>query len=253
MSRSDSKELPRKLAAIRPLSPPRSLATELVERLTADITSGKIAAGSRLPTEQEMIVATGVSRTVVREAVAALRAEGLVVTRQGIGTIVADGTDRPFRLNIDDERSLLEVLEVAELRTGVEIEAAGLAAERGSAEDLRKVTDAFAAIEIAIRRDEDAIEEDFAFRALPGFSRALHHSAADDPRRVGRGRESPRLSRSLAEGAPGDLRGYPRARGHEGARGDASSSSQQPQALSPAGGKARPHLKLLVNSFQTRV
>lgn len=163
MSGSDSKELPRKLAAIRPLSPPRSLASELVERLTADITNGKIAAGSRLPTEQEMIAATGVSRTVVREAVAALRAEGLVVTRQGIGTIVADGTDRPFRLDIDDERSLLEVLEVAELRTGVEIEAAGLAAERGSAENLRKVADAFAAIENAIRRGEDAIEEDFAF------------------------------------------------------------------------------------------
>ena len=163
MSRSLSKELPRKLAAIRPLSQPRSLATELVERLTAEITSGKIAPGSRLPTEQEMIAATGVSRTVVREAVAALRAEGLVVTRQGIGTIVADGTDRPFRLNIDDERSLLEVLDVAELRTGVEIEAAGLAAERGSAEDRRKIGEAFAAIEGAISRGEDAIEEDFAF------------------------------------------------------------------------------------------
>jgi GntR family transcriptional repressor for pyruvate dehydrogenase complex len=163
MSRTLSKELPRKLAAIRPLSPPRSLASELVERLTADITSGKIASGSRLPTEQEMIAATGVSRTVVREAVAALRAEGLVVTRQGIGTIVADGADRPFRLNIDDERSLREVLDVAELRTGVEIEAAGLAAERGSSDALKKIGEAFAAIESAIAHDEDAIDQDFAF------------------------------------------------------------------------------------------
>jgi DNA-binding FadR family transcriptional regulator len=163
MSRSLSKESPRKLAAIRPLSPPRSLASELVERLTADITSGKIPSGSRLPTEQEMIAATGVSRTVVREAVAALRAEGLVVTRQGVGTIVADGADRPFRLNIDDERSLREVLDVAELRTGVEIEAAGLAAERGSADALRRIGEAFAAIEEAIANNEDAIDQDFAF------------------------------------------------------------------------------------------
>ncbi len=42
-------------------------------RLTADIVGGKLAPGSQLPTEQEMIVATGVkSRTVVREAIAAL-------------------------------------------------------------------------------------------------------------------------------------------------------------------------------------
>jgi DNA-binding FadR family transcriptional regulator len=163
MSRSAAKEAPGKWAAIRPLAAPRGLTAELVRRLAADITGGKLAPGSRLPTEQEMIAATGVSRTVVREAVAALRAEGLVVTRQGFGTVVADAAGRPFRLDLDDRRSLREVLDVAELRTGVEIEAAGLAAERGSAEALRKVADAFAAIERAIGRGEDAIEQDFAF------------------------------------------------------------------------------------------
>src|SRR5262245_18639373 len=75
------------LSVNQPLSAPRSLASELVARLTDDITSGKIPPGSRLPTEQELIAATGVSRTVVREAVAALRADGLVVTRQGVGEI----------------------------------------------------------------------------------------------------------------------------------------------------------------------
>ena len=62
------------LSVTQPLSARRSLTGELVVRLTDDITSGKIPPGSRLPTEQEMIAATGVSRTVVREAVAALRA-----------------------------------------------------------------------------------------------------------------------------------------------------------------------------------
>src|SRR5262249_55643660 len=71
------------LSVTQPLPAPRSLTGELVARLTDDITSGKIPPGSRLPTEQELIAATGVSRTVVREAVAALRADGLVVTRQG--------------------------------------------------------------------------------------------------------------------------------------------------------------------------
>jgi GntR family transcriptional regulator, transcriptional repressor for pyruvate dehydrogenase complex len=163
MSRTTAKDLSRKFEAFRPIEAPRGLAFELVQRMTTDITSGKLAPGTRLPTEQEMIAATGVSRTVVREAVAALRAEGLVVTRQGVGTIVADGAGRPFRLDLDNERSLLEVLQVAELRTGVEIEAAGLAAERGSTSAMRKIDDSFKAIERAIARGEDAIDQDFAF------------------------------------------------------------------------------------------
>lgn len=78
-SRRDVKPLPKRspknLSLLQPLDAPRRLTAELVARLTADITSGKLSPGARLPTEQEMIAATGVSRTVIREAVAALRAD----------------------------------------------------------------------------------------------------------------------------------------------------------------------------------
>ena len=104
------------LSATAPLSPPRSLAHELVARLTADITSGKIPPGSQLPTEQELIAAAGVSRTVVREAVAALRAEGLVVTRQGVGAFVPANARRPFRVELDQLSSLRDVLDDTPLR-----------------------------------------------------------------------------------------------------------------------------------------
>jgi GntR family transcriptional regulator, transcriptional repressor for pyruvate dehydrogenase complex len=154
---------PRQPSALQPLAAAPSLTHELVARLTADITSGKLPAGSRLPTEQEMIKATGVSRTVVREAIAALRAEGLVVTRQGVGAFVANVARRPFRIDIDGLHSLREVLDVMELRTGMEIEAAGLAAERGRANELRGIADAYQAIEEAIARGGSAVEEDFAF------------------------------------------------------------------------------------------
>ena len=60
-----------------------------MERIAGEIRSGRLAPGARLPTEQELMGAMGVSRTVVREAVAALRAEGLVTTRQGSGAFVA--------------------------------------------------------------------------------------------------------------------------------------------------------------------
>jgi len=54
-------------------------------RLSADIRGGRLAPGTRLPTEQMLTTELGVSRTVVREAVAALRADGLIVTRRGSG------------------------------------------------------------------------------------------------------------------------------------------------------------------------
>src|SRR5262245_1188036 len=127
------------LSAFRRLAAPRSLTHGLIAQITADHTSGRLKPGSRLPTEQELIAATGVSRTVVREAVAALRADGLVVTRQGVGAFVAETVRRPFRIEFDELRTLREVLEVMELRTGIEIEAAGLAAERATAAQLRRV------------------------------------------------------------------------------------------------------------------
>jgi GntR family transcriptional regulator, transcriptional repressor for pyruvate dehydrogenase complex len=150
-------------AAFRPLPAPRSLAHALIERLTSDITSGKFAPGSRLPTEQEMIASLGVSRTVVREAVAALRAEGLVITRQGVGAFVAATPGRPFRIETSGLHSLQDVVEVMELRTGIEIEAAGLAAERASKPQLATIRDAYEAIEQAIASGEGGIDQDFAF------------------------------------------------------------------------------------------
>ena len=153
---------PAPAGALRPLASP-SLAHALVERLSAEILSGRLAPGARLPTEQDLIATTGVSRTVVREAIAALRAEGLVVTRQGAGAFVAEGSRRPFRIEAADLGSLPEVLAVMELRTGIEVEAAGLAAERAGVAEMRAISAAFAAIGAAIERGEAAIEEDFAF------------------------------------------------------------------------------------------
>jgi DNA-binding FadR family transcriptional regulator len=59
--------------------------------------------------------------------------------------------------------SVTEVLDVMELRASVEVEAAGLAARRGSASDQRRVGRALAAIDAALIRGESAIDEDFAF------------------------------------------------------------------------------------------
>jgi DNA-binding FadR family transcriptional regulator len=149
---------------LRPVTAPQSLAHEIAARIAGEINSARLAPGTKLPTEQAMVSAMGVSRTVIREAVAALRAQGLVVTRQGAGAFVAADADRrPFELSFDGLPSIDEVLEVMELRASVEVEAAGLAAERSSLGARRRVRAALAAIDAALDRGESAIEEDFAF------------------------------------------------------------------------------------------
>lgn len=192
-----------KLSVLRPVTPHRNLAHEIAERLAEEIMGGKLRPGARLPTEQEMVAAMGVSRTVVREAVAALRAEGLVVTRQGAGAFVTvDAWRRPFRLAGEGLPSVEEVLNVMELRASVEVESAGLAATRGAPSDRRRVGKAMAAIDAAIERGESAVDEDFAFhRAIaratgnPQFSRFLEY--------LGRfiiPRQSIRVAKHRAEG-----------------------------------------------------
>ena len=146
------------------LGPTLNRTQELAQRLSAEIRSGRLSPGSRLPTEQELSVATGVSRTVVREAVAALRADGLVITRQGLGAFVASDVQRwPFRIDPSELKSGSDVLQVLELRMSLEIEASGLAAERRSSEDLARIKAALGAIEVEIEKGGNAVDADFKF------------------------------------------------------------------------------------------
>jgi GntR family transcriptional regulator len=68
----------------------RPLYRRLADELRARIASGEFPPGSLLPSESELAVASGMSRDTVRDALALLRAEGLVTTRRGQGTRTRD-------------------------------------------------------------------------------------------------------------------------------------------------------------------
>jgi GntR family transcriptional regulator, transcriptional repressor for pyruvate dehydrogenase complex len=156
------------------LGPALNRTQELTQRLAAEILSGRLQPGARLPTEQELSLATGVSRTVVREAVAALRADGLVITHQGRGAFVpVDVGRRPFRIDPDRVRSAEDVLQILELRAGLEIEASGLAAERRTSDDLMQIDAALRAIEADIEAGGDAVDADFRFHLA--IFRSVHN------------------------------------------------------------------------------
>ena len=153
-----------KRALLRPLPPVRNLTDEVIARIKKEIGSGRLVPGARLPTEQELMAALGVSRTVVREAVAALRADGLITTRQGSGAYVAADVSRvPFRIDPEGLSSIEDVLEVMELRLAIEVEAAARAAQRITPRSLASIERVLGDIEAAVAKGEGAVNEDFAF------------------------------------------------------------------------------------------
>ncbi|QUS41636.1 FadR family transcriptional regulator [Tardiphaga alba] len=149
---------------LRPLNPIRRRTEEVVERIAAQIADGDLRAGARLPTEQAMMTAMGVSRTVVREAISALRAQGLVTTRQGAGAFVNNEPgQQPYAIDPEGLGSLGSVIEILELRTAVEIEAAAIASERATAAQIKAIAKAAHIFRRAIASGDRAIKEDFDF------------------------------------------------------------------------------------------
>ena len=65
-----------------------SLVEKLVAEVRGQISAGQLAEGQQLPTEARMAAEFGVSRPLLREALAELRAEGFVETVNGRGTFV---------------------------------------------------------------------------------------------------------------------------------------------------------------------
>lgn len=143
---------------------PYSLAHELVAVLTQQIMNGKFKPGEKLPSETELVREQGVSRTVVREAISNLQASGLVETRHGIGTFVLDRpTHSGLHLSADTSTSVRAIIE---LRMGLEAQAAALAAERRSENQLFAMMQALEAFKNALSIGESYAEEDMRFHML---------------------------------------------------------------------------------------
>lgn len=148
-------------------SPPKKgqrLSQKVVESLKKRIENGEFSPGDKLPTEHELIAEFGVSRTVVREALSALKADKLIGSRQGAGAFVLppeeDETNGLFENNLD---TLAAIVEQHELRTAVEVEAAKLAAKRCSPAQMANVHAKFEAMASKVKKQIIADEEDYAF------------------------------------------------------------------------------------------
>jgi GntR family transcriptional repressor for pyruvate dehydrogenase complex len=128
---------------MKPVGRGPNLPSQVALVIANDIRDGRFRPADQLPTERELVDAFGVSRNVVREAIARLRSEGLVETRQGAGVYVsqprAHATLRVDRELLRDKASFAKLFE---MRTILEIEAAGLAASRRTRDQLALIAGA---------------------------------------------------------------------------------------------------------------
>ena len=202
---------PSPVARHRPVAPsahPTHLTTQrLSDQLAAllgeRIDSGALRPGDRLPTEAQLALTHGVSRTVVREAVHQLKSRQMVISRQGSGVFVAAApTNQPLVFDPAVLGSMQAVVHVVEVRRVLEGEIAALAAERATRTQVAAMRRALKAIDVAAAAGHDGVAEDLAlhrtigeatgnpqFRLLLGFLEQYLREGM----RITRGNEARRL------------------------------------------------------------
>lgn len=153
---------------------PRSLTADLVQALGDRVRDGRWPAGSKLPTEGEIMAEFGVSRTVVREAISRLQAGHVVETKHGVGTFVVGlGDSSTFRIDPGQIATLQDVIGVLELRMAVETEAAALAAARRDEQNVKALQSALQQFTAAVNEGRNAVGPDYQFHLE--IARATHN------------------------------------------------------------------------------
>ena len=139
------------------------LSEHVVSALRDQILGGQILPGQKLPTEGQMTETFRVSRTVIREAMASLAADGLVESRQGAGVFVLEHPTLAFGSFNQDIGKVSQAINLLEVRMGIEIESAGLAAQRHNAAQEARIQEAFFEFERLLNLGEPTGKADFAF------------------------------------------------------------------------------------------
>ena len=146
-----------------------TLSSRVGREIVQSIVAGRFQPGTLLPSEEQLCSEFGVSRSVIREAMKAVTGVGMARSRQGQGTVVLPSASwNNFAPEVIQARrdtgTLSDVLsEVLELRTVLEVQAAGFAAERGNDENLDQMAEYIGAMTADADSPDQFIDLDVAF------------------------------------------------------------------------------------------
>ena len=148
------------------------LSNAVYDQIFALIVSGEFSLNTRLPAEAELARRFGASRPVIREALARLRDDGIIVSRQGSGSYVRRRPDDAV-LRFVPVSSISDIQRCFEFRAGLEGAAAALAAARAEERDIAEIRTALDALEQCIAVRELGVEADERFHLA--VARATHN------------------------------------------------------------------------------
>ena len=164
MSGIAERALPRGAAGAPPVT------ERVVRHVGRLLQRGELKPGDRLPTERDLAREVAVSRHSVRVALQLLTAIGIVRSRQGAGTFIQEG---PPRLGGELLRLLAALHgftreEMLEARGVLEVDVAGLSAQRATGEQVAAISDEVAAMFASLADPAEFLVHDMRF----------HHSIA---------------------------------------------------------------------------
>lgn len=140
------------------------LSDQVYELILSKIVDGEFAANSKLPTEIELSKQLNVSRPVLRQALARLRQDEVISSRQGSGSYVMR-RPAPQMLDFAPVGSIADIQRCFEFRAAIEGAAAALAADRRSEAHLARIESALQSLATAIETGELGVEADESFHA----------------------------------------------------------------------------------------
>lgn len=142
------------------------LPARIAAHLASEISESRLKPGDKLPTEHVLAKTLGVSRSVIREAIAQLRNEGMVETRQGVGAFVSERSARLIRIKDGELFDPHSFRALFQLRVPLEVEAAGLAAVHHTPDDLARIDAALAQMTGTEKWTDQGIVADLAFHRV---------------------------------------------------------------------------------------
>ncbi|MEN3283641.1 MAG: GntR family transcriptional regulator, transcriptional repressor for pyruvate dehydrogenase complex [Solirubrobacteraceae bacterium] len=152
---------------------------DVMSILIADIVSGVRPAGDMLPREVDLAAEFDVSRGVARETIRAMEERGLISVKHGKGATINEADEWDvfdpdvLAATLDSERGSEVLAEYLECRRILEVEAAGMAAERAAKRDVANLAAAMQRMEEATARPPSQAAEERFHEADIAFHQAL--------------------------------------------------------------------------------
>ena len=156
--------------------PRTTLTADICRRMVGHLLRGDWREGEKIPPERELCLRLGVGRASLREALKALEIMGMIETRLGDGTYVCRRSDflsTPLLWAITSS-SQAETRELIEARSLIEVELAGLAAQRATTQDLEQIREPIDRMEQSLEDPLQFVQSDVAFHLAVG--QAAHNS-----------------------------------------------------------------------------